>query len=66
MPLSSQIARAVGRNGAVMIDTAGTPSCSKMMASNTLPDEQLPQSPTAEIAAITVSAKGLASSGSPP
>ena len=53
-------------NQLVMIGTAGTPSFSKMMESNTLPDEQLPQSPMADMAAIASSAAGFASSGWPP
>jgi len=57
---------AVDSNGVVMIGTAGTPAFSNKMASNTLPDEQLPQSPIAEMAAIAASAAGAASAGSPP
>jgi hypothetical protein len=47
MPASLAMASAVASKGSVMTTAAGMPRFSKVMASSTLPDEQLPQSPMA-------------------
>ena len=57
MPFSSARAFAVGMKGSVTTATAGIPCFSRLIASSTLPDEQLPQSPIA----VTTAAQRLAS-----
>src|SRR5689334_260781 len=57
MPFSSARTAAVDANGSVTTATAGIPCFSRVMASSTLPDEQLPQSPMA----VTTAAHRVAS-----
>lgn len=49
------MAEQVAANGPVTRTAAGIPSASNWTASSRLPDEQLPQSPTAAITAVAPS-----------
>ena len=53
----------VAANGAVTSATAGMPRSSNWTASSKLPDEQLPQSPTAAMIAVAPSESRATSSG---
>ncbi len=70
MPHTLAIARAVGAKRSVMIAVAATPAFSTVIASCKLHEEQLPQSPTAEMtpshrlrAAMTSAGAGRLASG---